>query len=186
MVQAFKSQILSRKTKIKVLLLGAYRHSNPTSDEDHQKCKDYLINVKRYLINNGFLETKLVEDFDDELSSLPKTVDPIHFREKSFHYIDNWADILLFILTSECDNSGVLREFTHIVESNPEKCNISCILCHKKINLSMLTKADIKESRILEYKFDNQKDLNEFAFSVVFNLLYESISRVQKNDIMPK
>lgn len=180
MVRTFKSQIFSKKTIIKVLLLGAYRHSNPTSEEDHQKCKDYLINVKLYLINNGFLKTNLVEDFDDEFSSLPKTANPIHFREKSFYYIDNWADILLFILTSECDNSGVLREFTHIVESNPEKCNISCILCHKKIKLSMLTKADIKENRLLENKFNNQKDLNEFAYAAAFNLLYESISHAQK------
>ena len=178
----FKSIILSNKPKIKILILGAYRHSNPTSDEDHQKCKNYLIKVKHYLIKNGFVETKLVEDFDDEFSSLPKTAEPIHFKEKSFYYIDNWAEILLFILTSECDTSGVLREFTHIVESKQKKCNISCILCHKKIKLSMLTQADIKENRLLENTFNNQKQLNEFAFSASFNLLYESISRAEKND----
>ncbi|MBA7602628.1 hypothetical protein ES703_09724 [subsurface metagenome] len=171
---------LNNENRQKILLLGAYRHSNPTSDEDHQKCKDYLINVKHYLIYNGFLDTKLVEDFDDEFSSLPKTASPIHFKGKSFHYIDNWADILLFILTSECDISGVLREFSHIVESNQEKCNISCILCHKKIKLSMLTQADIKENRLLENRFNNQKQLNEFAFSASFNLLYESVLRAEK------
>lgn len=41
-------------------------------------------------------------------------------------------------------------------------------------------------ARALENTFNNQNELNEFAFSASFSLLYESVSLADKNEDVSK
>ena len=153
----FSDILETRKTDAKVLILGSYGTAE-------------LRRMKTFLIDRGFHKTRLVEDWIDEDKIPPDSFDE-HFREKSFYYIDKWAEILIFVFLGT-DNISVTREWSHLIESTKEKCKCSVILRHEGLNLRSLVRGDIGIERIREYSFKDEKELHEVAFSGCFNVLY--------------
>jgi len=165
----FSNLLEIRKSNAKVLILGSYRALKPCEIGDF--CRERLRRLKAFLKARGFDNTGLVEDWIDE-NKIPAEVFDEHFREKSFYYIDNWAEILIFVFFKEADNISVTREWSHMIESTSEKCKCSVILRHEDLDLGSLVRGDIGVERVREYSFKDEDELNEFAFSGCFNVLY--------------
>ncbi len=132
--------------------------------------------IKSFLIQRGFIETKFVKDWADEEEVPSKSLN-IHFGQKSYYYIDNWADIIIFVFLPNFDNYSVTREWGHLMESTKSKCSKSVILSHTSINLGALIKGDIEIGRVLSYTFDNEIELLDFAFSGCFNIIYSLLNQ---------
>lgn len=164
----FSKLLETRKNNAKVLILGSYRDER-------------LRRLKTSLRAKGFDKTTLVEDWMDESKIPPESLDE-HFREKSFYYIDNWAEILVFVFFAEADNISVTRELSHMIESTKEKCKCSVILRHEDLNLGSIVRGDIGVERIREYPFKDENELHEFAFSGCFNVLYSLESSKQTKE----
>jgi hypothetical protein len=163
----FDDLINARKSNAKVLLLGSY---------EDLKLKD----LKAFLITKGFNETRLVEDWINESEVPPESLDE-HFKEKSFYYIDNWAEILVFVFF-ETDHISVTREWSHMIESQSEKCKCSIILRHESLDLRCLVRGDIGAERIREYHFKDENELHKSAFSGCFTVLYSFESSKQNKE----
>jgi len=154
----FSDVLKTRKGNTKILILGSY------------DAREMLKRLKVFLRTRGFGKTRLVEDWIDE-KEIPSDSFDEHFREKSFYYIDKWAEILIFVFLGT-DNISVTREWSHLIESTKEKCKCSVILRHEGLNLRSLVRGDIGIERIREYSFKDEKELHEVAFSGCFNVLY--------------
>ena len=164
----FGDLLEARKTNANVLILGSYRDER-------------LRRLKTFLRAKGFDKTKLVEHWIDENKIPPESLDA-HFREKSFYYIDNWAEVLVFVFFAEADNISVTREWSHMIESTKEKCTCSVILWHEDLNLGSLVRGDIGAERIRDYSFKDENELHEVAFSGCFNVLYSLESSKQTKE----
>lgn len=169
----FKEPLEEARSNSRVLILGSYSQSKEAKGSGFSEKS--LESLKGFMVSKGFVQTKLVRDWTDE-QEVPSGSLNIHFGMKSYYYIDNWADILLFVFLPEFDNYGVTREWGHLVESNV-KCDKAIILTHSSINLGALIKGDIESKRILSYTFDNERELLDFAFSGCFNVIYTLMSK---------
>jgi len=176
----FGSLLEIRKSTAKVLVLGSYR-ALESCELGEDVCIERLRRLKAFLMSRGFDRTRLVEDWIDE-SDIPAGSLDEHFREKSFYYIDGWAEILIFVFLREADNISVTREWSHMIESAKGKSRYSLILRHENLNLGSLVRGDIGVERIREYSFKDEKELHEFAFSGCFNVLYGMVSSEQTKE----
>lgn len=156
-----KDPLAKRKGATRVLILGAY-HPQP--------CIETLWNLKAALIDNGFIKTRLVQDFPDDELFHPTSQD-IHFQQKSFHYMERWAQILLFVLQRGCSPMGVLREFARMVEQNPTCGDTAVLLRSQKVSLSSLIKADVEIHQIRAYTYADADELYDLAYAACFNIL---------------
>jgi hypothetical protein len=150
------------KRNAKVLVLGSYRDPR-------------LGMLKAFLVSKGFEKTRLVKDWIDEEGTPEGNLDE-HFRGKSFYYIDNWAEILVFVFFKEVDNMSVTREWGHMIDSSKEKCKRSIILSQEDLDLCALVRGDIGSERIRDYTFKDENELCESAFSGCFSVLYSLLS----------
>ena len=162
----FSDVLKTKKRNAKVLILGSY------------DAREILKRLKAFLIARGFDKTRLVEDWIDE-KEIPADSFDEHFRAKSFYYIDNWAEVLVFVFLKGVNNLSVGREWAHMIESVREKCRCSVILRHKRLNLGSLVRGDIGAERVREEPFEDEKELCELAFSGCFNVLYSLESSKQ-------
>lgn len=168
---SFRTPLEKVKGKVKVLILGSYPFGAFTKSEGDRNKEEILENLRDFLREKGFKQTMLVKDWKDE-ESVPEASLDIHFRDKSFYYIDKWAEILVFVLSPESDNQSVTREWGHMIDANKKKCKNSAILRHESVNLHSLIKGDIKKERIFEYEFKDENSLHDLAFSACFNIAY--------------
>lgn len=127
--------------------------------------------MKECLIERGFKNVRLVADFPD-LPRFHPTSWELHFQRKSFHYIKNWGQVLLFVYFKGSDHMGVTRELSYMIDNAVEKTNCSAILRDKRLGLSTMIKADIKGHRILEYDFEDDQELCEVAVGCCRDLVY--------------
>ena len=166
----FSKSLEAKKKNTKILILSAYSPLKKQKIEENQ-FEGRLANLKFSLQGKGFVLTRLVRDWIDE-TDVPEEQMEVHFRDKSFYYIKNWADILIFVFLEDCNNSSVEREWSYMIDKVFEKCNRSIIIRNEKIDLGCLIRGDIKSERVLEYKFSNDNELQDFAFNGCFNILY--------------
>jgi hypothetical protein len=157
----FSDLLEIEKRQAKVLILGSYRDPR-------------LEMLKVSLISKGFEGTRLVKDWVDEEKAPKENLDE-HFRGKSFYYIDNWAEIFVFVFFKDADNISVTREWSHMIESSKEKCGKSVILSHEDLDLGALVRGDIGSERIRNPTFKDDNELCESAFSGCFSVLYSLI-----------
>ena len=174
-----KDLLAVARNRVRILILGPYRTQEAFKCETEKICLNKLDRLKAFLIEKGFPQTRLVIDWMDEEEVPPASFD-IHFREKSFYYIDNWADIILFVFLREGDNLSVSREWGHMVESVREKCERAVVLRQKEVDLGSLIRGDIERERVYEYHFEQEAELQDFAFSGCFNILYGLIQTSQQ------
>lgn len=166
----FGGLLETRKTNAKVLILGSYS-ALKVYGLGEKVCEERLERLKAFLIARGFENTRLVKYWRDEDNIPPDSFDE-HFRGKSFHYIDEWAEILIFVFFKEANNISVTREWAHMVESMKEKCNCSVIVRHKDLDVGSIVRGDIGAERVREESFEDENELHEVAFSGCFNVLY--------------
>jgi hypothetical protein len=167
---SFSSALEVNKRQSRVLILGAYR-VRPEHSPKGDICNQRLLRLQSYLINKGFINTKLVRDFPDE-TSVPDEAFDIHFLKKSQYYIRTWADILLFVFFIEGDNKSVIREIGYMADMVPLKCNRSVIVRDIQENLGIV-RGDIKGKRMLEYTFENEDELQSYSFAGCFSIIYD-------------
>jgi hypothetical protein len=170
----YRSLLDERKKSIRILILGAYSLDEAFKTEDSDLCIETLKRLKVHLTNKGFLQTRLVEDWKEE-NGVPQSSKKIFFRDKSFYYIDKWADILLFIFLQKGNNNGVTREWGHMIESSKQKCKCSIILWHEKINLGTVIGGDIEGEMIRDFTFKDENQLQESAYAGCFNILFSLV-----------
>jgi hypothetical protein len=159
------------KEKTKVLILGAYSSPKKKDQDMEIKAEERLKLLKSSLISKGFVLTKLVKDWPDE-KNIPENQYDVHFRDKSFYYMRNWADILVFVFFEDCNNNSVCREWGHMIDSITDKIDQSIILRHESIDLGCLLKGDIKDNRVFEAGFSTNNELFDNAFSGCISSLY--------------
>lgn len=135
-------------------------------------CKK-LRNVQLYLRSKGFHSTYLVMDFIDE-DTIPIEAMDEHFLQKSQYYIQNWAEILVFILLKEGDHQSVIREWSFLILECPEKTRNAILLCHKEVSLKALLRGDLKSFHVAFDVF-NDKTLCSNAYNQIFIKLYSLI-----------
>jgi len=165
----FNEILKERKCQAKILILGSYQRL--TAQGSEESCEEILEKLKEFLIANGFSNTKLVKDWIIEDNIPPESLVAL-FREKSFHHIDYWAEILVFVFLKDANNYSVTRELSHMVDCSKEKCSHSIILRHDEIDLGSLIKGDISIERILESSFSDNQELYQTAFAGCFNILF--------------
>jgi len=159
------------------LILGAYSSPQAKKGSLEKKAEDKLYDLRSFLKEKGFSQTNLVKDWMDE-EGIPKELYDIHFKEKSFFYIKNWADILVFIFFENCTNFSVIREWSYLIDSVPSKISQSVILRHENVNLGCLIRGDIRDNRVFEAKFSNDpSDLHACAFSGCISVLYRLLRK---------
>jgi len=169
----FRDIIETKKSNAKVLILGSYK-TLESCGLGKDFCKEKLRRLKDFLRAKGFDITRLVEHWIDE-DEIPSESLNEHFRRKSFYYIDNWAEVLIFVFFKEANNISVTREWSHMIESATKtKCSI--ILRHKDLDVGSLVRGDIGAERVREQPFKNEEELREFAYSGCFNILYSLVS----------
>jgi len=171
---SFGSIVENSKRTSNVLILGPYRSIDTTRDEISNICKRRLEKLKEFLIQKGFINTHLVSDFPDE-EGVPRNAIRAHFLKKSMHYIELWADILLYIFLRECDNSGVETELSFMVFHVKHKCNVSTVIRPDEIVLSGLQLGQIELFRIRDLPYNEEDEIEDLAFSACFNILYRLI-----------
>jgi len=152
------------------LILGDYS-KDTNFDGPDDICISQLVNLKNHLKENGFNETSLVIDFEDE-TEIPEEAYDKHFLAKSRHYIISWAEILLFVFLNEGDNQSVGREWALMIESCPEKCKDAIIVNHESVPLRSLIRADISGNQISHDTFNNENTLQRRAYGLCFIKLY--------------
>jgi len=157
------------KNQVKVLILGPYDENCPKGMI--KSCKEVLEDLKQFLISQGFLNTRLVKDWKIK-RNIPQVTFASLARHKSFHFIDNWAEILVFVFFENGNNSSVGREFGHMVDSSREKCKYSTILRQNNLDLGTIIKGDINSERIVESQFLDKKELYDYAFAGCHNSLF--------------
>jgi len=168
----FSKSLEITKEKTKVLILSAYSSPKSTEKTVEKKAEGKLYELKSFLEGKGFTQTRLVKDWMDE-KEVPEGQYDIHFRNKSFFYMRNWADILVFVFFEKCTNFSVIREWGHMVDVLSSKISQSVILRHENIDLGCLIRGDIKDNRVFEAKFSNdESDLHDCAFSGCISVLY--------------
>lgn len=160
----------TRKRNAKVLILGSYS-ALKVYGLGEKVCEERLKRLKAFLIAKGFENTRLVKNWMDE-DNIPRDSFDEHFRGKSFHYIDKWAEILIFVFFKDADNVSVTREWGHMIESSKEKCKCSTILWHQDLDLGSIVRGDIGGEGIRDYSFEDENELHEVAFSGCFHVLY--------------
>ena len=161
--------LTARKRKTKVLILGDYSKSENIGAPD-DICERKLRLVQSFLKNNGFFESFLVMDFIDE-HIVPNEAMDEHFLQKSQYYIQNWADILVFILLKEGDHQSVIREWSFLVLECPQKTRNSILVCHEEVSLRALIRGDLKSFRVA-YDTFNDDNLCLKTYNQVFIKLY--------------
>ena len=130
--------------------------------------------MKTHLRKNGFNETYLVKDFEDE-DEVPEELYDEHFLKKSENYIEHLADILIFILLKEGDNQSVVREWAHMVLKCPEKCNDAILLNHEDVVLRAILRGDISGNQISHDTFIDENTLHERAYHLCYVKLYNHL-----------
>ena len=168
---SFESIIQNKKRISKVLILGPYRPIDSKTDEKPSICERRLQRLKQFLQQKGFLNTFLVSDFPDE-SEVPRKAIMVHFLKKSMHYIEHWADILIFVFLKDCDNSGVETELSFMVFKVTHKCICSAVIRPNDIILSSLQWGQIELFRIRDLSYDEENEIEDLVFSSCFNILY--------------
>ena len=176
MKKSFREPLEKVKGKVKILILGSYPLFTPRKGEVNQDKEEMLERLRNFLRKKGFKQTMLVKDWKDE-ENVPAGSLDIHFRDKSFYYIDKWAEILIFVFSPNSDNQSVTREWGHMIDSAQRKCRNSVILRHESVNLHSLIKGDIKKERVFEYEFRDGDSLNDLAFNTCFNIAYSFLYR---------
>lgn len=169
----FRDRLLETKRKVKILILGDY-----SKDTDfigpNDICEKKLVNLKQHLIDDGYLTTRLIKDFEDE-EEIPEEYYDEHFVKKSEYYIEHWGDILIFVFLKEGDNQSVIREWTHMIKICPEKCINVILLYHNEVIIRTLLRGDIKGNRITHDEFSDDETLYERASKLVFVKIYNCI-----------
>jgi hypothetical protein len=169
MEKTFLNRIEERKKHTNILILGPYK-KHESIQLNGETCVEQLEKIKKSLQRNGFFKTRLVKDWLDE-ENIPKKLWDKHFLKKSIHYINEWAEVLLFVFLKEGDHKGVVREWSHMVEITDKQKN-SVIIRHETIDLGSLIRGDIAEHTIYEYSFNNEDELHTRSFAGAFNVLY--------------
>lgn len=90
------------KAKLRILIPGPYRPKHAL---------DRLEKLRDCLIEKGFLQTKLVKDFPDDMMYSPDPDE--HFTLKSQKRIKEWAHVPIFVFFKGGDNQGVTVELTY-------------------------------------------------------------------------
>jgi len=133
----FFKEFKNKKKKLRILLLGAY---TPKASEDR------LIRFKNFLIENSYINAKLVKDFPDQPSFHNKT--PVHIVTKSKFLIEKWADVLLFVFSKGANNEGVAIEFEFCCSKVIGKLGFSVIFVEKGLALSSMILGSIQIQEI--------------------------------------
>ena len=155
-MSGFQARFEQRKTNIAVLILGPYG-----------ECEKDLVSLKSHLVSQGFVNTKLVSDFPNG-HYIDATQDA-YFLVKSKHYIENWADVLLFIVDEKCNNDSVLAELFIMVSSVSHKCHVSTVLCSGERHLGSLLRGTLTIHRINLYEFNSVQDFEKKGYAAVFH-----------------
>jgi len=166
------------KEKTNVLIFGAYSTPKKVGGQKKEiEAEERLKLLKSFLIGKGFVLTKLVKDWMDE-EDVPKDQYDVHFLKKSFHYMENLADVLIFVFFEDCNNNSVCREWGHMIDSVSSKIGQSIVLREKQVDLGCLLKGDIKTHRIFEAEFSTNDELFDVAFSGCIGCLYRLHSNI--------
>lgn len=100
---------LNAKPKIRILILGSYDTS----------ALPILRSIKDFIIGKGYVNTKLVMDFNNPTRRANETDAEYNLKRTEF-----WlpkADVALFVfLKSEFNSSGVGFELQHIIDHHPD------------------------------------------------------------------
>jgi len=166
----FKDVVSDKKNTLKILILGDYsKREDFEGPED--VCESQLINLKKHLISEGFLKTYLVKDFIDE-EEIPEDLYDEHFVEKSEHYIEHWADILVFVLLREGDHQSVIREWGFMITACQNKFDNAILIRHEDVVLRGMLRGDIKRNQITHETFIDLETLLERAYKLCFSKIY--------------
>jgi hypothetical protein len=127
--------------------------------------------LRDYLRSVGYERTQLVADFPDEPH---EDVDL-----KSERLIMSWAQAVLFVFLSECDNAGVSCEVKFMDRKIPSLFHTSFVLVERGVHLSGMIKAPLKRQDVHEILFSGDAKLHEFAAgscAIVLMRCYSSLS----------
>lgn len=120
--------------------------------------KDILLNICSYLINKGFTNTKIVEEYETpEIDSVP-----LNWYQKSCYFVD-FSDVNLFFFFKNTDNQSVSIESKHAI-SKPNSLYRSLFFEEKEVNeehgaLKSVLGTDLIGKGINAFPFDRENIL---------------------------
>jgi len=95
-------EYLKAKPKMRILILGSYECSVKTD----------LRRIKNFLIDKGYNQTRLIEDFTNPV--IGPTEEMATYNKRKSEYWLPKADVAIFIFLEKVNNDGVEYEFKHV------------------------------------------------------------------------
>jgi len=140
-----------------VLVLGPYRPPGTIS---------ILEELRSCLRRNGYELSEIVRDASYRAKRSDESPET-YFLEKSKGLISNWAQILLFIFPADCDYSGVIIEFDHMLYKAGWLRETSSVFFEKRSfkHTSLMLRGQVRSNGINQSFFKTNKDLCEAALS---------------------
>ncbi|MFC1786755.1 hypothetical protein ACFLY8_01805 [Halobacteriota archaeon] len=166
----YKSNILSAKPKLKILILGPYI---PPS------AKSQLKELRNFLKNKGYTQTKLVEDIPNK--AVFHEEGKINLFTKSIFCI-NSADVNYFIFLNNGRNEGVTAELTYTCNNLQNKLNTCAVFIEKKYKKTLSTmirdQISLREKKLRQASFQNNKELHDIALGYSLECLKLSYQNI--------
>ena len=161
-------EFLALRSKLTITLYGSY------SPKDE---KAFLIKRKKFLIQNGYTETKIVQDYQDEHPSL-------NASEVSKRCLE-FSNVNFLIITNKGKKLGVTKELGYIADSTRMVDKQAyCIVFDQKIgnrsSLSQLSLDDIKDIRISVREFTTTRQLEVALLTEAFFFLRKLKGRLDQ------
>lgn len=162
--------ILSYKNELLIAIYGAYK---PPADETHLGEQERLIKLQDYLIEQGYVNTCLVDDLPTDNNSLSPNLD------KSLKALEA-ADLNILVFTCRGNTDSVTMELSHAIENNLlYKCRVVEEVYNEITAIGTLPKERLNVYRyeVIKVECQNDEDLHEHVGGVVFAFLKECMKK---------
>jgi hypothetical protein len=159
--------IIVHKKELFIVIYGAY---NPPKDDTHLGEKDRLIKLKKYLIDDGYINTCLVEDIPDISSPSPNL-------DKSLGALQA-ADLNILVFTCRGSNDSVAFELKHAIDNKLlHKCRVYEEVHNGITAMGRLPKENLNAERyhVTQVERQNDDDLQEHVSGDVLAFLHTFI-----------
>jgi len=125
-----------------------------------------LEGLRGCLRRDGYELSEIVRDAQYRAKRIDESPET-YFLEKSKGLISNWAQVLLFVFPADCDYSGVIIEFDHMLYKAGWLRETSSVFFEKKgfKRTSLMLRGQVKSNAVDQSFFKTNKDLCDAALA---------------------
>jgi len=158
--QWYDGRISEAKGRLKIVILGSY-------------CLiDRLRELKRYLIGNGYKETRLVADFSYPNKESWESDEEYNYRKSTM--VIKYGQVFIFVFFDNVENQGVVTEIDFLAHKAQQKTQFSKVLIEDSYRdkLSSMVVGLMRLHKIDHALFKDDNELKKLAHGACFRCLH--------------